>query len=123
MNIAAWLATAVMSSRSLGWNWASDSESSHRTPSTSFSLSCSSGTTMALEIRFRIIDLPLEAAKSIDASWVSTPARSLMTWFRMVDAHLDGRLACRRGGARRAGASVAVGLAQQDDAAVGVGRT
>ena len=85
MNIAAWLATEVMSSRSFGWNWASDSESSQTTPSTSFSLSCSSGTTMALEIRFRIIDLPLDAAKSIDASWVSTPARSLMTWFRIVE--------------------------------------
>ena len=84
MNIAAWLATDVMTSRSFGWNCASDSLSSHRTPSTSFSLSCRSGTTMALEIRFRIIDLPFEAAKSIDASCVSTPARSLMTWLRMV---------------------------------------
>ena len=79
MNIAAWLATEARTSRSFGWNCASDSESSHRTPSTSFSLSWTSGTTIALEIRFRIIDLPLDAAKSIDASWVSTPARSLMT--------------------------------------------
>ena len=40
---------------------------------------------MALEIRFRIIDLPFDAAKSIDASCVSTLARSLMTWFRIVE--------------------------------------
>ena len=37
------------------------------------------GTTIALEIRLRIIDFPLDAAKSMEASWVRTPARSLMT--------------------------------------------
>ena len=83
MNIEAWLPTAVMSSRSFCWNCASISESSHSAPSTS--CSWRSGTTMALEIRFRIIDFPLAPAKSIDASWVSTPVRSVVTWFRMVE--------------------------------------
>ena len=36
MNIAAWLAMAVTSSRSFCWNCASDSESSQSTPRTSF---------------------------------------------------------------------------------------
>ena len=56
---------------------------------------------MALEIRFRIIDLPLEAAKSIDASCVSTPARSLMTWLRMVElTWMGASLPSRRRAAR-----------------------
>ncbi len=88
MNIAAWLAMAVTSSRSLGWNWASVSESSQRTPSTS--LLWRSGATMAELIRFRIMLLPFEAAKSIAASCVRTAARSFTTWFRMVDETLIG---------------------------------
>src|ERR1019366_1155439 len=38
-----------------------------------------------LEIRFRIIDLPFDAAKSIDASWVMTPMRSAIAWFKIVE--------------------------------------
>ena len=68
MNIAAWFATAVMSSRSFCWNCASDSLSSHIAPSTSDSWR--SGTTIALEMRFRIMLLPFEAAKSIDRTVV-----------------------------------------------------
>ncbi len=61
---------------------------------------------MALEIRFRIIDLPFDAAKSIDASCVSTPARSLMTWFRIVEltwigASVPSRRRAARGVQRR----------------------
>ncbi len=79
---------AVTSSRSFGWNCASVSESSQSTPSTS--LLCWSGATIAELIRFRIMLLPFDAAKSIAASWVSTAARSWTTWFRIVDETLIG---------------------------------
>jgi len=46
------------------------------------------GATMAELIRLRIMLLPLEAAKSMAASWVSTVARSCMTWFMIVDETL-----------------------------------
>ncbi len=45
---------------------------------------------MAELIRFRIMLLPWEAAKSMAASGVRTAARSLTTWFRMVDDTLTG---------------------------------
>ena len=74
---------------------------------------------MALEIRFRIIDLPFEAAKSIDASCVSTPARSLDDVVQDGGADLNGRLGsvAALSGARLQRAVV---LAEEDDAAVGV---
>jgi len=40
---------------------------------------------MALEMRFRIIDLPLEAAKSMLASCVMTLFCSFITWFKIVE--------------------------------------
>ena len=75
---------------------------------------------MALEIRLRIIDLPFDAAKSIDASCVSTPARSLITWFEDRRAYLDGRISCRRVGAPPA-AEGAIVLAHENDSAIGLG--
>ena len=94
MNIAAWFATAVTSSRSFGWKTASDSLSSQRMPRTS-SL-CISGTTIAELIRLRIMLFPLAAAKSIAASWVSTAARSFITWFKIVDDTVIGESAPSR---------------------------
>ena len=58
----------------------------------------------ARESDSRIIDLPFEAAKSKEASWVSTPARSWITWFRMVELTWMGEsLPSRRRAARGAG--------------------
>ena len=74
---------------------------------------------MALEIRFRIIDLPFEAAKSIDASCVSTAAFSSMIVVQDRRADLDGRVGAVAP-AGRARLERAVRLGQQDDAAVGV---
>jgi hypothetical protein len=52
---------------------------------------------MAELIRFRIMLLPFEAAKSIAASWVSTAARSFMTWFMMVaDTWIGASVPSRR---------------------------
>ena len=63
--------------------------------------------------------LPLEAAKSIAASWVSTAARSLMTWFRIVEqTWMGASVPSRRCAAR--GCKRAVVLAEEDDAAIGV---
>ena len=47
---------------------------------------------MAELIRFRIMLLPFEPAKSIAASWVSTVARSLITWFMIVELTVIGAL-------------------------------
>ena len=60
---------------------------------------------MALEIRFRIIDLPFDAAKSIDASWVSTRGALLDDVVQDRRADLDrrvGAVAAARGARLRA---------------------
>ena len=69
---------------------------------------------MAELIRFRIMLLPFEAAKSMAASCVSTVARSLITWFMIVDDTLIGASVPSRRRLARGGSSPAVSL--QEDA-------